>query len=524
MAFAKKITFTVWADAEGKRVKPRTPGATKQTMKTKCYYAFFTDPRTGKLEKQKGHRDKKATEELARKLERCAERTAEGIADRKASARALAELLDLYAVKLQRRKGRDNHPEYVALAVGRLRRMFDACAFQTVGDISGDKLAAWLSVERGRDVPILPDEPREYTRTDAAALCGLSPLSFSQAVYRKALPTVGKSRKRRYPRETVQAVAATTFKPMSAQTAAAHLKHVRSFWRWLVDKHGATGDPFKDLAVEVVPADRKHRRRPFTPEEFCRLIEAAEASEQVYLGLAGIDRARLYQAALWTGLRARALGGLTPEMFHLAGPSPEVRVPARLMKGKRDDHTAKLPAVALEYLRGYLAGKDHGKPVWPGPWAGKKKAAELLRRDMKTAGIPYKVLGPHGETVADFHAIRHTAISEVSKLDLITAKQFAAHSSVKTTECYADRGEDAMAAAAARLGNLAQRLAHDFRSPVLSGAIGCAGVSDEGGETETRNGLDSSEICACVLVDADVCKSEDDGTRTRNHRIDSPVL
>src|SRR5207244_2285081 len=137
--------------------------------------------------------------------------------------------------------------------------------------------------------------------------CDLEPLAFSQAVYRKGLPTVGLSRKRRFPRATVEAVAAASFKPMSARTAAAYVGNLRSFWRWLVKRHGATGDPLDGLSVAVGDADRRHLRRALDAGEIGRLVVAARASDRVYLGLTGADRAALYLAALWTGLRARAL-------------------------------------------------------------------------------------------------------------------------------------------------------------------------------------------------------------------------
>ena len=48
--------------------------------------------------------------------------------------------------------------------------------------------------------------------------------------------------------------------------------------------------------------------------------------------------------------------------------------------------------------------------------------------------IPFRVEGLHGPTVADFYSLRYAALSEVVKIDLATAREFAAHSSVGVTE------------------------------------------------------------------------------------------
>ena len=57
---------------------------------------------------------------LARQLEHGAARSAVGLPARGVAQKDLAELLELYAVKLRQRDGRDNHPRYVAETVGRL--------------------------------------------------------------------------------------------------------------------------------------------------------------------------------------------------------------------------------------------------------------------------------------------------------------------------------------------------------------------------------------------------------------------
>lgn len=533
MAHVKRVTVTTWIDpATGKRVPAGTPGATRRKAKTRRYYACYRDPRTGRWHRVRGHKDKAATAELARSLERGAERQAVGLPDPGAAARPLSELIDLYGVKLRRREGRDNHPQYVTETLGRLRRLAAGCGFATVGDIDGDKAAAWLAAEQRSARPALPDGVESFTRAEAASLLAMTPLAFSQAVYRKGLPATGQGRARRFPRRTVEAVAAAAHKAMSPRTAAAYVGHLRSFWRWLRRKHGAAGDPLDGLAVAVGDGDHRHLRRALTPEEIARVVEAARASPKVYRGLAGPDRAALYLTAVWTGLRARALGGLTPGMFEFADTVGAVRVPARLMKGKRN-HTLRLAADAAGFLRDYLADRPADKPVWPGTWATGRRAAEVFRRDLRAAGVPYVVEGPHGPAVADFHALRHTVITEVSRGDASTAQMFAAHSSLRVTERYIHRGAEDLSAAAERAARLtdgafAQKLAHGLAhgpcAPVPGGASPEQPGGVPAGPDPVLNFGIGKGLCAPVHPGAGTCERVDDGIRTRDVQIHSLVL
>ena len=72
-------------------------------------------------------------------------------------------------------------------------------------------------------------------------------------------------------------------------------------------------------------------------------------------------------------------------------------------------------------------------PVWPGNWAD--NAADMLRIDLDTAGVPYIVEGPAGPLYADFHSLRHSFISLLDKsgASLKVAMQLARHSDPKLT-------------------------------------------------------------------------------------------
>jgi hypothetical protein len=81
-------------------------------------------------------------------------------------------------------------------------------------------------------------------------------------------------------------------------------------------------------------------------------------------------------------------------------------------------------------LRAYLAGRPNDKPVWPGRWY--KEAAEMLRMDLESAGIPYR---DEDGRVADFHALRHSYVTllERNGVSPKLAQELARHSDIRLT-------------------------------------------------------------------------------------------
>src|SRR5207302_7639886 len=120
--------------------------------------------------------------------------------------------------------------------------------------------------------------------------------------------------------------------------------------------------------------DRRHDRRELDADEMRRLLGVTRASARAFRGLTGPDRAALYLTACGTGFRVRALAGLTPGDFDLSADVPAVVLPARLAKNKKTK-IQPLPADVVNALRGYLADKPPGQPVWPGGW--RDDAAEM---------------------------------------------------------------------------------------------------------------------------------------------------
>ena len=112
-------------------------------------------------------------------------------------------------------------------------------------------------------------------------------------------------------------------------------------------------------------AGRKRCRRALTDEELKALVGATRASEQLFRGLSGTDRAMLYLVASNTGLRAGELASLTPALFDLASDPPTVRV---LRGYTKNGEEAELPLRAdlVAMLCPLIANRRADEPLWPG--------------------------------------------------------------------------------------------------------------------------------------------------------------
>ena len=144
-------------------------------------------------------------------------------------------------------------------------------------------------------------------------------------------------------------------------------------------------DTLAHLTSQNPDADRRRIRRALEPEELVRVVRAAEQG-RVVLKTTGPDRAMLYQLAMGTGFRANELRTLTPEAFDLAGDQPTITVKAAYSKRRRDD-VQPIRTELADALRPWLAARAPGKPLF-----GKltKHTANLLKHDLKAAGIPYE--------------------------------------------------------------------------------------------------------------------------------------
>jgi len=210
----------------------------------------------------------------------------------------------------------------------------------------------------------------------------------------------------------------------------------------------ASENPLQHLQGYNVRTDRRHDRRALTADELRRLL-AVTAGEPLRFGMAGADRATLYEVAVSTGFRAGELRSLTPESFDLDADPATVIVEAAYSKHRRRD-VQPLPIPLAGRLAGYLADRPPAAPVFAMPY----KPAKMLRADLQAAGIPYR---DGAGCVADFHALRHTFVSNLAAggVHPKDAQTLARHSTITLTmDRYTHRGVGDVAAALDALPDL----------------------------------------------------------------------
>jgi integrase len=228
-------------------------------------------------------------------------------------------------------------------------------------------------------------------------------------------------------RDAVQQVRAA--RGLSDKTHAHYVAAVRQFGRWLADNNRAKRNPFEKLAP-VKGIKKSRPRREFTPEELDALLESARRGDE-WSGLTGEARAWLYLTAAVTGLRASELASMTPASFTW-GSQPLAFVSGEFTKNKKDA-IQPIPLALAEPLSTWIKACPAGVRVWPGVWADQKRGGRLLKRDARYARKAWLAAAAtaeeraeraasdfllpknaKGETI-DFHALRHTYISQLAR-------------------------------------------------------------------------------------------------------------
>ncbi len=458
-----------YATPDGQRCSPDTPGAVKRVEESRKYYGLVPLP-NGKRKAVPLCPDLARSKQMLNKLLTDAAMRQHGLADpyEEHRKRPLADHLDDFAAALQ---AKGDCAQHVQKTVAHLRSFFDATGAIWLADLDAGKAAGWLtSLRADRELPELPHGQELFTMAELARMLGIRRMSITKAIRRHGLAAVGAGPARRYPRATVLALLERASRGASPQTANHNAQALRSFGRWLAGKR-LPANPFDRLPLLNTATDRRHDRRELTADELRRLLAVTGASERVFRGLNGSDRAALYLMACGTGFRARALAGLTPNDFDLDADVPAVVLPARLAKNKRQK-VQPLPADVAATLRGYLAGRPRALPVWPGAW--RSVAAEMLRADLETAGIPYAVEGADGPLFADFHSLRHSYLTLGGRagIDLRTLQELAGHSTPTLTARYSHRRLHDLAGAVEKLPSLLPASASGAAEPVRLAATG----------------------------------------------------
>ncbi len=474
--------------------------------------------------------------------------------------RPLAAHVDDFAKVLE---GKGDTPEHVALTVSRVKALLASAGAAFPADLDAARVSEALGALRrpGKAVE-LPEGQASFAPGEVAALFGISGAAVRASVKRHTLAATGQGKARRLPLATVEALAERMGRGRGLETVNHYVRAVRSFARWMVRAKRMASNPLDGLSLLNSQVEVRHARRELTAAELGKVLALSRASSRTFRGLDGSARFHLYAAACGTGFRAGALASLTPESFDLAGDGPTVTLAARKNKSRKPK-VQPLPGDVADLLRAYLAGKPAGERVWGGTWAKDHRGAEMLRIDLEAAGIPYTVEGPDGPLHADFHALRHTYLTLGGRagIDLRTLQELAGHSTPTLTARYSHRRLYDLQGAVEKMPNFLpaptgpgadQAEGEALRATGTEGAPGQIPPGEvrlpytpltqfpDTGRGEVRLGETSGPDTPAApsgrnpllgkgvdtgrgrvrLLDA----SEDDGTRTRNHRIDSPVL
>ncbi len=346
--------------------------------KTKKYYAIYVDAVTGKEKRVPGYTDKQATLQLARRLERESQLQAAGLLDPvlESSKVPLEKLVEEFRQDLLLRQRSSGYVELVVMRIRRLCRAIDA---RHLAQLRPEPITQWL---------------------------------LEQMELRSRDPKQG----------------------LSSTTCGYYAKAIRQFCRWLLRQGRLAQDPLRNLSVpspkKVAASGRK--RRALSVGEIKQLLQTTRSSTRQFRGLDGRDRETLYLLALTTGLRCGELRHVVPAGLQLEQEPYQVRVEASYTKNGQQA-VQPLPREAAWRLRRYLADRHEStpanSPLFSGTWC--QRAAEMLRHDLAEAGIPFET----EEGVVDFHALRHTFISHLSRCgaDPKVVQALARHSTFALT-------------------------------------------------------------------------------------------
>ena len=306
-----------------------------------------------------------------------------------------------------------------------------------------------------------------------------------------------------------------THKGAKPKTINDYLAAVKSLLRWM-KLQGRIVTPPLEGVQKVSTAGREPFRRAFTDDEFSRLRDVAGPRRAVYL------------MAFYTGLRRGELRALQWGDLHLDDVELFVNVRASTTKNhKRAAILLHVDVVAeLQKLRPANAKGNARVFRMPNP--------ETFQNDLAAAKIPR--LDDQGRKV-DLHALRYTLATNLARAGVAprVCMEMMRHSDMKlTANVYTDAGKLPMSDALGKLprfGVTAQ--ADEKRSQMrsqtavaegqtVSQPVAVATLSTN--EKSPENQGFCQGLSQSVVRDKDVSTNESDGARTRNLRIDSPVL
>ncbi len=275
--------------------------------------------------------------------------------------------------------------------------------------------------------------------------------------------------------------------------------------------------PVVSFEVEPVEARGKqsYYRRAFTFEELRRLLAVSGPRRPVYV------------AAVHTGLRRGELNQLRWGDVFLDEVQPYLRVRASTAKNKRESFMP-LCAELVGELRGIRRrGVGDGVRVFK----GRMPRAETVKKDLRRAGIVR--LDDQGRKV-DFHALRHTFCTNmgVAGVPERLRQEAMRHSDARlTARIYTDTSRLQIVEAVRKLpryldDSLIASLGASQDGVCMGHEVAKGGTAAEAGEEAQAVAAQAKrrEESRLDIPRQEPAFNEADGVRTRNLRIDSPML
>lgn len=441
---------------DGRRCKPGESGAKKVRVQTKTWYAQGVPGTTGRIALRTKNKSI-AQQKLGELLKEAGQREAGTFNPcREHQGKPIAEHVADFDAELRiGRTGKRRQPpteRHVRKVLLHIRAVLAGCGFRLAEQIEYARVQRFLhGLTLASSVPELPRNKEWFTASEIAVVLGVKTDTVRAHARRRCLPCEGKAGGRRYPRETVEAMRAIKARGMGQCAMSVYAKHIKMFTRWLWRRKRLTEDPLIELEGATAELDHRHERRPLSENELALVLQTAWVSGKRSASWSGRDRYHIYLAAIYTGFRAEEISYLPPEWFNLGSEPHTIALAGRLAKNGSTVYQP-IPAHVASIFADYLKDKPRKQPVWPGQWF--RKAAAMLRVDLKDAGIPYTVDGPDGPLYSDFHSLRHSYISLLDKagVSLKQAMQLARHSDPKLTMRVYGRAQLAdLAASAAKL-------------------------------------------------------------------------
>jgi len=448
-----------------------------------------------KVKRTLAYTDKSASQAMLTRLNKELALGKEGLTDPYAEHRdrPLSEHVGDWINDL-RQLGRANG--YVRTVEGRLERLVEECRWKLLEDIDADSFADWREKAMG-----------EY---------GHNAKDKKLLKRAKEKPT-----------------------PMSPKTKNHYLEAVRAFCLWCVKRGRMEANPIGELEKLDVSEDVRRGRRAITEEELGRLLAAVPERYQL-----------LYKVALGTGLRAGELKALQWGDIHADYTTPHIRLRAATTKAKRGDSLPLRADLAKELSKARHAAADTDRVFDRVP------RAREHQKWLLAADIPY---ADEQGRYFDIHALRHEYGTLLSKSGVAPreAMELMRHTDMRLTmNLYTDPRIFDLKAAVEKMPTILPTTPESRRQaatgtdtiipfPDVVGTGGTsrrgkevaqevariglfgrcsAGIGDNDEDRRNRKLQDLTGKIAHWRPNAPMGFSEGDGARTRNHRIDNPVL